>query len=125
MPMQRSPLPAEPTAAILPPLTPLADGTKITLSPFAARPNFFTTGYNIHLRRTQSFATIEPPLQYQALPWNFGPTVVQLPLSNSYPIPKLDESYSLVVAYRRERTGHDADRLLDRAPRPELETLPP
>ncbi len=77
----------------------LAEGEKITLSPLAKRPNFYTTGYNLHLRRTQSLATIQPPNFYQSLQWNFGARVVQVPVYNTYPIPTVDETYSLVVAF--------------------------
>lgn len=83
----------------------LADGTRITLAPLAARPNFFTTGLNVHLRKSYNLSAAQLPS------WNnnffaIGALVTAYPLTSI-----IDESYTLKISFNTS----DASRLANLA----------
>lgn len=71
----------------------LAEGQQITLTPFPVRPNIYTTGFNIHLRRNYNLATV----QLFAL----GVFVDSGTLGADYPplYSVIDESFTLTLNY--------------------------
>jgi hypothetical protein len=71
----------------------LADAERITLSPMVVRPNFYTTGYNIHLRQNYNLASVQ---FYTVVPAAFGTGTLA---DNYLPGSIVDESYTLRVTY--------------------------
>ncbi len=71
----------------------LADGEKITLSPMVARPNFFTTGYNIHLRQNYNLTSVR-------LTNGLGTVVTTGTIASNYPPTAIvDETFALQLSF--------------------------